>query len=128
MKLRPLDVTLLVTDGFFDQALAEVERNLGTNEQPYADSIRLVRLLVTMILIDPSPRVRILSLGEAHFSKLAELDKAFEKVWKGLIDGEEVMCKKTSAKLRPLPKPQAVIVDVRMLALAGVHLLKLGYL
>lgn len=42
VKLHPLDITLLVTDGFLDQAFEEVRRNFGPDEQDYVTSIRSV--------------------------------------------------------------------------------------
>lgn len=49
VKLHPLDITLLVTDGFLDQAFAEVRRNFGPDEQEYATSIRSVYACITYI-------------------------------------------------------------------------------
>ncbi|KAI0633343.1 UDP-Glycosyltransferase/glycogen phosphorylase [Trametes polyzona] len=104
VKLRALDVTLLVTDGFLDQAMAEVGRNFGPDEPGFVESIRVV------------------SLGEAHFTKLAELDKVFEETWKQLVAGEEIVCKKTGARHASLPKPQAAIID--MFGIESFHTIK----
>ncbi|EIW63015.1 UDP-Glycosyltransferase/glycogen phosphorylase [Trametes versicolor FP-101664 SS1] len=94
VKLRALDVTLLVTDDFLDQAFAELRRNMGPDEQEHTASIR------------------ILSLGAGHFSRLAELDKAFEETWTQLVTGEEAVCRKTGTRIAPLQRPQAIIVDM----------------
>ncbi|KAH9847629.1 UDP-Glycosyltransferase/glycogen phosphorylase [Lenzites betulinus] len=105
VKLRPIDVTFLVTNSFFDRALEELRRNLGSDEECHGEHIR------------------ILSLGEAHFDRLAELDHAFEVAWKQLISGEAVLCQKTGSQIAPLPSPCAVIVD--MFGIEAFHTVKM---
>ncbi|KAI0645438.1 UDP-Glycosyltransferase/glycogen phosphorylase [Trametes meyenii] len=94
VKLDPqLCMTLLVTNSFFDQTLMEIACNFGPNEHLYAQ------------------RIRVVSLGEAHFTRAQELDVAFEATWKKLILEEELVCAKTNTRHNALAKPQAIILD-----------------
>ncbi len=58
---------------------------------------------------------RVISINDVAFLRSDEGDKAFAEAWKALVEERELVCTQTSTSFPPLPKPQAIILDVRIL-------------
>lgn len=58
-------------------------------------------------------RTRVISLGSAIFLRSDEADNNFKHTWEKLVAGEPATCFKTGKVYDALPKPSAVLTDVR---------------
>lgn len=58
---------------------------------------------------------RVVSAGAVELWDFSSLDAFYNNLWLQLVAGEEVVCKKTGTHFDPLPKPDAVIIDVRVI-------------
>ncbi|KAI0745133.1 UDP-Glycosyltransferase/glycogen phosphorylase [Earliella scabrosa] len=94
VKLRPVVLTMLTTDGFYERVKTEFSRSFDDDEAEYAK------------------RVRVISAGEVAFLRSEEADKCFENAWKTLIEERELVCTKSAMSHPALPKPTAVILDI----------------
>lgn len=57
---------------------------------------------------------RIISIGDVQFLRSDQGDEMFKNAWKALAAGDELACAQTSRRYGALPKPRAVIIDVRV--------------
>ena len=58
---------------------------------------------------------RVIAIHEIVALGTDEGDKAFEEAWVTLCEGRELVCVRTGTRFAPLPKPEAIILDVRAL-------------
>ncbi|TBU44934.1 UDP-Glycosyltransferase/glycogen phosphorylase [Dichomitus squalens] len=93
VKLRPVTVTFLTTNAFYDRATKELSRSFESDDKELAK------------------RVRVISTGNAEFMALTSGDESFKTAWKSLISEEELVCAQTGTRFAPLPKPKAIIID-----------------
>ena len=54
---------------------------------------------------------RVVSFCDVGFLKLMD-PEFFSKPWRALVQEEELVCAKTGVTFAPLPKPQAIVMDV----------------
>ncbi|KAI0745368.1 UDP-Glycosyltransferase/glycogen phosphorylase [Earliella scabrosa] len=94
VKLRPIVLTMLTTDSFYERVKTEMARSFDANEAEYAE------------------RVRVISTGEAGFIRSDETDRIFKEAWSSLIEERDLVCTKTGTRYPPLSKPKALIVDM----------------
>ncbi|KAI0331043.1 UDP-Glycosyltransferase/glycogen phosphorylase [Cubamyces sp. BRFM 1775] len=90
VKLRPVHVTFLTTNHYYDKVKAELARNFHAGEEIYAS------------------RLRVIAIGDWQPDACNESFKAF---WVRLAAAEGVKCAKTAIIHNALPKPQAAIID-----------------
>ena len=115
VKLRPVDVTLITTSAFYDRVKNELARHFETGEEEYSQHIRCVpprhpwHSRAVMLIL----QCRVISIGDVAFLSLGGGEEAFKKLWHALASEEEVVCASSGARLPPLTKPQAIILDVR---------------
>ncbi|KAM5530922.1 hypothetical protein V8D89_015412 [Ganoderma adspersum] len=93
VKLRPVDVTLITTNAFYERVKIELGRHFEAGEEEY------------------SQHVRVISIGDAAFLSLRDGDEAFKKLFKALFSEEEVVCLRSGARFPLLTKPHAVVLD-----------------
>lgn len=114
VKLRPVTVTLIATNAFYDRVKSELARSFDADEEELAARIRSVPNS-GHTLIFPSVNViyRVIAIGDIEFFFSPEGDEHFKTAWKSIIAEEELVCTKTGTRHAPLPKPKAIIIDVR---------------
>ncbi|KAI1796353.1 UDP-Glycosyltransferase/glycogen phosphorylase [Ganoderma leucocontextum] len=93
VRLRPVTVTLMATDGFYDRIKNELARSFDADEEELA------------------ARIRVIAIGDVQFFFSPDGDDHFKKAWKSVVSGEELVCTKTGTRYAPLPKPKAIIID-----------------
>ncbi|KAI0745365.1 UDP-Glycosyltransferase/glycogen phosphorylase [Earliella scabrosa] len=93
VKLRPVTLTMLTTDSFYERVKIELSRSFDGNEEEYAT------------------RLRVIAAGDVVFIRSDEADQGFVSAWKTLIEERELVCTKTGVRYPPVPKPKAVILD-----------------
>ncbi|KAM5530920.1 hypothetical protein V8D89_015410 [Ganoderma adspersum] len=93
VRLRPIMVTFLTTDGFYDRIKNELGRSFDVDEEELA------------------ARIRVIAIGNVPFFVSPEGDEYFKKAWKSLVSDEELVCTKTGTRHAPIPKPKAIILD-----------------
>ncbi|PIL32319.1 hypothetical protein GSI_05565 [Ganoderma sinense ZZ0214-1] len=86
-KLRPVDVTLVTIDRFYERVKAGLAHHLEAGKE------------------------EVISIGDVSLSSLKDGDEAFKKLFKALVAEEEVVCLKSGKRIAPLQKPQVVILD-----------------
>ncbi|PIL34100.1 hypothetical protein GSI_03811 [Ganoderma sinense ZZ0214-1] len=94
VKLRPVDVTIVTTNAFYDRVNIELARHFEAGEEEYTQHSHIYRGRCLP---------ERLSLGDG--------DEAFKKLFKALVSEEEVVCPRPAAIFPPLTKPQAVVLD-----------------
>ncbi|KAH9895042.1 UDP-Glycosyltransferase/glycogen phosphorylase [Cubamyces lactineus] len=90
VTLRPVHVTFLTTNRYYDKVKAELARNFGPGEETRAN------------------KIRVISIGEW---KPDACNERFKATWAELCAAEEIKCAKTAITHYALPEPQAAIVD-----------------
>ncbi|KAM5530918.1 hypothetical protein V8D89_015408 [Ganoderma adspersum] len=93
VKLRPVTVTLIATNAFYDRVKNELARSFDSNDE------------------EPAGRIRVIAIGDIEFFFSPEGDEHFKTAWKSIIAEEELVCTKTGTRHAPLPKPKAIIID-----------------
>ncbi|KAI0827302.1 UDP-Glycosyltransferase/glycogen phosphorylase [Trametes gibbosa] len=93
VKLRDINVTFISTDLFYDRIISELARSFVAGQEEYAK------------------RIRVVSAGAADTFDFNSINVGFQELWLQLVSGEAVSCKKTGARIDPLPKPDAIIID-----------------
>ncbi|CDO69247.1 Glycosyltransferase Family 1 protein [Trametes cinnabarina] len=93
VKTRPILVTFLTPESFYDRATAELARNFEFGEEGYRLRVRIVAL----------------ARGDTITSQL--LDIGFASSWRKLVEGEELVCAKTGRRIPAMVAPQAAILD-----------------
>ncbi len=112
VKLRPVDVTILTTNAFYERVKIELARHFEAGEEEYLQHVRQVAHIGHECALELNPSRRIISIGDVEFLKLGDGDEAFKKLFKALVSEEEVVCSRSGARFTPLAKPQAVVLDV----------------
>nr|VWP02307.1 Trihydroxynaphthalene reductase (EC (T3HN reductase) [Ganoderma boninense] len=93
VKLRPVTVTLIATNAFYDRVKNELARSFDAGDEELA------------------ARIRVIAIGDIQFFFSPEGDEQFKTAWKSIIAEEELVCTKTGSRFAPLPKPKAIIID-----------------
>ncbi|KAI0760255.1 UDP-Glycosyltransferase/glycogen phosphorylase [Fomes fomentarius] len=106
VKLRPVVVTLLVSNGYYDRINTELSRSFEEDDEEHAKRIRRA----------------VIAVGDIQGFSSEEFDRQFEAAWKALDGGSELICSHTGARHSALPKPQAAILDC--FAADGVNSIK----
>ncbi|PIL34101.1 hypothetical protein GSI_03812 [Ganoderma sinense ZZ0214-1] len=104
VKLRPVTVTLIATNGFYDRVKNELARSFDAGEEELAACIRVI------------------AIGDIEFFFSPEGDEQFKTAWQSIIAEEELVCTKTGTRYAPLPKPKAIIID--FFAIEPFHAIK----
>ncbi|KAI0745366.1 hypothetical protein C8Q76DRAFT_28769 [Earliella scabrosa] len=89
---------MLTTDSYYERVKIELARNF--DENGLEDECANLK------------RIRVISAGRAVSIRSDEADRCFEDGWKTLIKECELVCTRTGIRYAPLPKPQAVILDM----------------
>ncbi|RDX50057.1 UDP-Glycosyltransferase/glycogen phosphorylase [Lentinus brumalis] len=94
VKLRPVNVTLLTSTAYYTRITTELARSFEPEDEEHAR------------------RIRVISLNDVASLRLDEGERAFEEAWKALDEKRELVCPQSGTRFPPLPKPQAVILDL----------------
>ena len=116
VKLRPINLTILTSTAYYPRITTELARNFDPEEEEYAKRVRLVSY-PAHAQVSTSLRTicRVIAISDVAFLRSDEGDKAFEEAWVTLCEGRELVCMRTGTRFAPLPKPKAIILDVRAL-------------
>ena len=113
MKLRPVTLTLLTSNAFYDRVTKELSRSFDSGDKELAERIRSAANCYILCLSLPLRYLlRVISIGSMEFLALSSGDESFKNVWKALVSEEELVCAQTGTRFAPLPKPKAIIIDV----------------
>ncbi|KAI0760274.1 UDP-Glycosyltransferase/glycogen phosphorylase [Fomes fomentarius] len=104
VKLRPIVVTLLVSNGYCDRVKNELSRSFEEGDEEHAK------------------RIRVIAMSDIQAFSSEEFDRQFEAAWKAIDEGSELICSHTGERHSALPKPQAAILDY--FAVDGINSIK----
>ena len=69
--------------------------------------------LLSYVAIADDRASRIVSLGHSETLVTSSDDPRFHDMWQALISEKEAVCAHTGVRHTPMPKPRALIADVR---------------
>ncbi|KAI0743898.1 UDP-Glycosyltransferase/glycogen phosphorylase [Daedaleopsis nitida] len=96
VKLRPVTLTYLTTNTYYDRVKTELARSFDEDEEEYAK------------------RIRLISIGEINAVGLRsdEGDAYFAEAWSTLMEEGELVCGHIGQRYPALPKPKGLILDI----------------